>query len=139
MGLKINVSKTKIMNLNGQRIHTAANVNDIQIEWVTEFNYLGSQFTTKGTCEHDIKERIKKGRTRLRELGPVIKSNMLTLRSKKALIESCIFPIVYYGSENWRTNESLIRKLEALHNACTRTARNVDKKDHIRMDSISIR
>ena len=81
---------------------------------------------------------IKKERTRLRELGPVIKSNMLTLRSKKALIESCIFPIVYYGSENWRTNESLIRKLEVPHNACTRTARNVDKKDHIRMDSISI-
>ena len=42
MGLKINVSKTKIINLNGQRRHTAANVNDIQIEWVTEFNYLGS-------------------------------------------------------------------------------------------------
>ena len=110
----------------------------MKIDWVSEFNYLGSQFSTEGTCELDVREMIKKWRARLREIAPVVKSNLLPIQSKKAIIESCILPTVYCGSKNWRTYEALIKKLEALHNMCTRTALDIDKREKVRMETISI-
>mgnify|MGYP003530554694 FL=1 len=139
LGLKINIKKTKIMNLNGDsKIQTAGCEMMSGIEWVTEFCYLGSIISSYGTCEADIRERIRKGYGKLRTLMPILKCPKLTIRSKRKLIESCILPVVYYGCENWRTTDTLVKKLQSLHNHGTRLVLGIRKDQKIRMDTITI-
>ena len=138
MGLKINIGKTKILNLNGARYATAGNELSAGVEWVDEFCYLGSIIEKGGGSGADIKARIKKGTIKLRTIRPVLKNNKLSLRNKKNIITSCVFPVVYYSCENWRTNVEHAKKLKAFHNLCTRRTLGISKAERIRMDELSI-
>ena len=138
MGLKINIGKTKILNLNGAKYITARDELNAGIEWVDEFCYLGSIIESGGSSGTDIKARIQKGAAKLRTIRPVLKNNKLSLRNKKNIISSCVFPVVYYSCENWRTNEVHVKKLKAFHNLCTRRTLGISKAERIRMDEISI-
>jgi len=138
MGLKINIGKTKILNLNGARYITARDELNAGIEWVDEFCYLGSIIESRGGSGTDIKTRIKKGTIKLRTIRPVLKNNKLSLRNKRNIISSCVFPVVYYSCENWRTNVDHVKKLKAFHNLCTRRTLGISKAERIRMDELSI-
>ena len=85
-----------------------------------------------------MKERIKKGTQKIRDLRPVLKSSKLSMRNKKKVINACIFSVVYYGCESWRTADKNIKKLHALHNLCTRIVRKKHKIEKIRMDILDI-
>jgi len=105
---------------------------------VDEFCYLDSIIEKGGGSGADIKARIKKGTIKLRTIRPVLKNNKLSLRNKKNIITSCVFPVVYYSCENWRTNVEHAKKLKAFHNLCTRRTLGISKAERIRMDELSI-
>ena len=139
LGLKINIGKTKVLNLNGDtRILTAGHQLEAGIEWVSSFCYLGSTISSAGNLDAEVKERIKKGTQKIRDLRPVLKSSKLSMRNKKKVINACIFSVVYYGCESWRTADKNIKKLHALHNLCTRIVRKKHKIEKIRMDILDI-
>ena len=139
LGLKININKTKVMNLNGDtKVLTAGHQLETGIEWVSKFVYLGSTISSNGTAEDEIRERIQKGTKKIRDLKPVLRSSKLSLRNKKKIVSSCILPVVYYSCESWRTGNKTIKKLAAFHNLCTRTIMKVQKTERIQMDTIDI-
>ena len=139
-GLTISASKTKVMCLTDDSGTGISQVmcGDKVIEWVSEFCYLGSILTTCGSCSRDIGQRLRCGMSKLRELQPAIQSNRVPIALKRRLIESSIFPAVYYGSECWATPEKEVARLQAFHNTCTRTALGKTKLDRIRNTDMSI-
>ena len=59
VGLKLNIQKTKIMGIwshhfMGNRWET--------VETVSDFIFLGSQFTADGDCSHEIKRHFLEGK-----------------------------------------------------------------------------
>src|SRR6218665_949420 len=57
-GLKINVGKTKAMVTGKENIKEQIELEDIRIENVTEFTYLGSLLTYDNDCSKEIGSRI---------------------------------------------------------------------------------
>ena len=132
-GLTISATKTKVMCLTDE---SGSGISQVKcgekvIEWVKEFCYLGSILTTSGSCNRDISQRIRNGMRKLKELQPAIQSNRVPIVLKRKLIETSIFPVVYYGSECWATPEKDVARLQAFHNCCTRTALKKTKLDRI--------
>ena len=70
VGLKINVTKTKLMRIGTKR-GDGVLVAGGQIEEVHEFTYLGSIVSKKGGTDKDIQARIGRARQAFAMLRPI--------------------------------------------------------------------
>ena len=69
-GLKINVSKTKLMKI--WKSNENLQIYGTQVEEVDIFQYLGSQITKDGGAQMDVKSRIQKRQAKLLECSATI-------------------------------------------------------------------
>ena len=66
-----------------------------------DFIFLDSKITVDGVCSHKIKRCLLLGRKAMTNLGSVLKSRDITLRTKIHPVKTVVFPAVMYGCENW--------------------------------------
>ena len=92
-GLKLNIQKTKIM---ASSPITSWQIDELTMETVTEFIFLGSKITADGDCSHEIKRCLLLGRKAMTYLA-ILKSRDITLPTKVHLVKAMIFPVVVYG------------------------------------------
>ena len=78
-GLKLNTQKNKII---GSGPITSWQVEEENVEVVTDFLYLGSQITTDGNCSFEIKRLLLLGRKAMINLDSILKSRSITLLTK---------------------------------------------------------
>ena len=69
------------------------------MEMVTDFIFLGSKITADGDCSHEIKRCLLVGRDAVRNLGSILKSRDITLRTKVHLVKAMLFPGAMYEFE----------------------------------------
>ena len=98
VGLKLNIQKTKIM---GSGPITAQQIDGETMGTVADFIFLGSKITAGGDCSHEIKRRLRLGRTVMTNLDSRLKSRDITLPTKVRLVKAMVFPGVMYGCESW--------------------------------------
>ena len=77
------------------------------METVTDFIFLGSEFTVDGDCNHEITRCLFLGRKAMTNLESILKSRDTTLLTKVCIVEAMVFPVVLYGCESW-----IIKKTE---------------------------
>ena len=58
---------------------------------VTDFIFLGSKITADGDCSHEIRRRLLLGRKVMTNLGRILKSRDITLRTKVCLVKAIVF------------------------------------------------
>src|SRR5713101_1404388 len=97
-GLKLNISKTKIMT-NGKC--NSFEIDGNKIEIIENFIFLGSKINKYGTCEEDVRRRIMLGRTAMMDLSKIMKDRDITRRTKIRIIKAMVFPVATYGCESW--------------------------------------
>ena len=97
-GLKLNITKTKIM---ASSPITSWQIDGETMETVTKFIFLGSKITVDGDCSHEIKRLLLLGRKAMTNLDSTLKSRDITLPRKVQLIKAPIFPVVMYVCESW--------------------------------------
>ena len=119
VGLKINIRKTKIMRFN-TNITTPIHINDIQIEDVNEFVYLGCTVAKTGGTEEDINKRINKARHTFNMLHKVWNTSVLSRKTKIRMFNSCVKSVLLYGCETWKHTEKIRKKLQVFINKCLR-------------------
>ena len=56
--------------------------------------FLGSKITANGDCSHEIKRRLRLGRTVMTNLDSIFKSRGITLPIKVPLVKAMVFPVV---------------------------------------------
>ena len=93
-GLKLNIQKTKIM---ASGPITSWQIDELTMETVTEFIFLGSKITAYGDCSHEIKRLLLLGRKVMTILDSTLKSRDITLSTKVCLVKAMVFPVVMYG------------------------------------------
>ena len=87
-GLKLNIEKTKIM-VSGPI--TSWEIDEIRVETVSDFIFLGSKITADGDCSHEIKRRLLLGRKVMTNLDSIFKSRDITLSTKVHLVKPMVF------------------------------------------------
>ena len=105
---------------------------------VQQFTYLGSIVSADGSDERDVEVRIRKASNAFGALRKsVFGSNIVNSTIKGKVYETCILPILLYGSECWCLSEKLRKMLRKFHHQCVRAMCHVSRfrlwKDHITM------
>ena len=82
-GLKLNISKTKIMVSSPI---TSLQIDGETMETGTDFLFWGSKITADGDFSHEIKRHLLLGRKATTNLDSTIKSRDITLRTKVPIV-----------------------------------------------------
>ena len=109
-GLKLNIQKTKIMASDPI---TSWQIDGEKVEIVTEFLFLGSNFSVNGDCTHEIKSHFFLGRKALTNLGSVLKSRDVILQTKICPVKAIVFPVFMYGCESWTIKKAEHQRTDA--------------------------
>ena len=109
MGLKMNITKTKVMVVD----NTPINVNNVLIENVQGYVYLGQYYSLKEkNQDKEIQRRIMAGWAAYAKHGDIFKSN-LAICLKRQVYNSCVLPAMTYGAETWTLTKQAQNKLAA--------------------------
>jgi hypothetical protein len=100
-----------VINLVKQTQLDKLKVENMQIDQVRSFIYLGVTVNGNNTLEEEIRERIVKGNKAFCPNKTLLKSKLVSRKSKLKLCWSVIRPTVVYGCETWVLKESIIQEL----------------------------
>ena len=125
MGLKMNITKTKVMVVE----NTPINVNNVLIENVPGYVYLGQHYSLKEkNQDKEIQRRIMAGWAAYAKHRDIIKSN-LAICLKRQVYNSCVLPAMTYGAETWTLTKQAQNKLAAAQTIMERSMLNITYKD----------
>jgi hypothetical protein len=100
---------------------TVFTVNNVAVENVKEFKYLGRIVTHEDddmkAVDHNIK-RASVAWARLQKL--LCKGKMKNPRSATSIYKTVIQAVLLYGSETWKMSQAIIIKLNNFHRRCAR-------------------
>lgn len=124
-GLKMNISKTKVMIEQDTPIY----VNNTQIENVDYYIYLGQRYSLKDkNQDKEIQRRITAGWAAYANHRDIFKSN-LAICLKRQVFNACILPAMTYGAETWSLTAQARRKLAAAQMKMERSMLNITYRD----------
>ena len=126
-GLSMNMSKTKMMT----------NCNDVsfwidnqEIEIVNEFKYLGQIESFEDSEMKEINIRIKNSWKIFWSMKKFFKSDLPQFH-KKRLFDSCVAPVLTYGSQCWTMSKTTCERIEVEQHAMERTMLGLSLMDNI--------
>ena len=98
MGLKMNIAKIKVMVVD----NTPINVNNVLIENVQGYVYLGQHYSLKEkNQDKEIQQRIMAGWAAYDKHWDIFKSNLAICLKRQVYKQynSCVLPAITYGAE----------------------------------------
>ncbi len=109
MGLKMNIAKTKVMVVD----NTPINVNNVLIENVPGYVYLGQHYSLKEKNQvKKIQRRTMAGWAAYAKHRDIFKSN-LAICLNIQVYNSCMLPPMTYDAETWTLTKETQNKLAA--------------------------
>ena len=97
---------------------TSWKIDEETMKTVTDFIFLGSNITSDGDCNHEIKRRLLLGRKAMTNLDRILKSKDIPLRTKVHLVKVMVFPVVMYGCESWTIKKAGCQITDAYELLC---------------------
>lgn len=111
-GLLINENKTKYLKCSKLNNRTEnLNIDNMQIESVSNFKYLGTKVNGNNSLEEEIKERIVNGNKAYYANQKLFKSQLVSKQAKIRLYQTIIRPVVTYACETWVIKDAIKQKL----------------------------
>ena len=130
-GLKVHPGKTKVLKMNTS-VKGDIKINEVPIEEVTSFTYLGSIIDGSGGTISDVKARIGKARVAFQQLKSVWRSGNISTKTKLRIFNSNVKSVLLYGSETWNLTKQIVSKLQSFINGCLRKILKIHWPDTIR-------
>jgi len=104
IGLKVNADKIKYMVMyrdkNAVRSHDIK-IDNISIEGVKEFRYLGTTLKNQNSIQEEIKSSLNSGNACYYSMQNLLSSSLLPKNLKIKTHRTIILPVVLYGCETW--------------------------------------
>jgi hypothetical protein len=120
-GMEISTEKSKIM-VNGKTTsqHPPIKMNDVCLEEVNTFKYLGATLSSDGKSITEIKNRMALATAALSNLTTLWKSRKIKFKVKFKLYNSLVLSVLLYGCESWTLVAESERRLQAFEMKCFR-------------------
>ena len=124
-GLRMNISKTKVMLENDTPIY----INTTQIENVESYVYLGQRYSIRDkNQDKEIQRRITAGWTEFAKHRDIFKGNFGTCLKRQAF-KSCVLPAMIHGAETWALTIQAKNKLAAAQTKMERSMLNITYRE----------
>ena len=109
--------------------NTPINVNNVLIENVPGYVYLGQHYSLKEkNQDKEIQGRIMAGWAACAKHRDIFKSN-LAICLKRQVYNSCVLPAMTYGADTWTLTKQAQNKLAAAQTKMERSMLNITYKD----------
>ena len=132
IGLKVSTEKTKFMAINHDTGPFPLTVNQVQLEKVNRFTFLGCQLCTDGTSDAEIQQRIRKAQTVFASLRkPLWNRREISVQTKVRIYMALFRTILLYGCETWSLKLQHENILKVFEHTCLRRILRVQLRDHI--------
>jgi hypothetical protein len=95
-------------------------VGNIEIENVTEFEYLGSLLTWNNDCGKEIRKRIATALGAMAGFKNKRTSREISITAKLNIVRKCIFSVLLFACESWMLRKQDKHKLMAFEMKCYR-------------------
>ena len=129
-GLKINTAKTKAMIFEkGRHTHFDFYLNNVRLEVVTSFKYLGIHFFKNGNWNRTQKRLSQHAAFPLHNLFSLFRQIELTTSQKCKLFDMMVGSVLNYSAEVWGNNEA--KDIEVLHTKFCRWILQVKKSTNL--------
>jgi hypothetical protein len=114
-GLEINIQKTKTMVISKteKQHNVAVKINNVTLEQVKSYVYLGHTITEDGRCEVEIKKRIGMAKNTFNKMKHLLTSKQINNKLKMRIIKCYVFSTLLYASETWTMNKQLEGRITA--------------------------
>jgi len=134
VGMKIHKGKTKYMTT--QEDNNTVKIENVEIERVDNYKYLGQTFYTKYTHKKTIEERIRQGWSSFGRHREILQDKDIPINLKSKVFDQCILPTMTYGCQTWVITKENMRKLRTAQRAMERKMLGIKLKDKIRCTEI---
>ena len=126
-GMKINVSKTKFMVINGNiEDKNDLIIQDMCVKMCKYYVYLGSPFSSDGLTSSSIKINANLRMCQaLKFVSFCLKNNDVPFYVKKKVFHAAVMSSILYGCESWLNGN--IKPMEKLYNMCIKHLLGVRK------------
>src|SRR6185436_540883 len=130
-GMEINVKNTKVMVMNGSgRIKQHVQLNNVPLERVTGFKYLGSWITDEARSNDDIKARVRLAKAAFWQNKELMRRN-IRFKTKLKILNTYVFSVLNYGCESWTWNAAMCKKVAAFEMLCYRRILKINYFDGV--------
>lgn len=137
-GMQISAMKTKLMTNNPAGIKTDITVDNVKLDTVKNFKYLGAIVSDEGS-KPEILSRIAQTTAALSKLKPIWKDKNICLNSKIRLMRSLVMSIFLYACESWTLTADTERRISATEMRCFRKILGISYKDRITNEEVRSR
>ena len=131
-GMTVSITKTKFMVVGSgmsDEEKLPITVDGGQIEWVSEFPYLGSLIADSGRIDVEVEKRIASASKAFGALRQaVFKDAHLSVNTKRQVYKACVLSVLLYGSECWVPLRRHLRKLNTFHHRCVGTVLRISNQ-----------
>ena len=111
-------------------------INDMDIDDIQEFTYLGSKMTVYGNVEMEVKERFRKARHEFSLLRQTWKSHKISTKTNLRVFQTNNIYVLIYGVESWKTTKGIEHRLDAFQRKCLRQKLGIHWPDRIRNSTL---
>jgi hypothetical protein len=137
-GLKLNANKSEVlvMECEGNTQVTITDNNNIRLKQTDSFKYLGTELSKNSTSLDAVKQRVKAGWNKWREVTGIIFDKKIPRKLKCKIYKTVIRPVLMYGAECWtitKASEALLKRTEMRMLRCIL---QISLKDKIRNEEI---
>ena len=131
--LTVNVNKSKVMRVGKDREEIGLNVsmNDIRMEEVESYRYLGVDISADGRMVEEVSHRIGEARKVSGALQKLWKKRHIAQQAKIGMYEGIVEPSLMYGCEAWVLNVRERRKVESVESDSLRRICGVGRLDRV--------
>ena len=86
--------------------------DNLNVQWVEKFCYLGDVLRSDGGAESAVIQRGRSGWKKFREIEPLLTARGISFRLRGRLYEACVRTAMVYGSETWEMKKDLEEMME---------------------------
>ena len=112
---------------------------DVMLECVCEFAYLGNMWNDTGEVEQAVAARMRAAWIKFRELGGILCMRGASLRMKGFVCKACVRSMLTYGTETWAMKAGVFQWLRATERRMLRMICRMTLKDMVESTVIASR
>lgn len=110
--------------------------NGVELERVHTFTYLGDTMQCNGGAEASVRARIQAVWLKWKTVGGLLVQKNIPLKARAKVYQSCIRPVLLYGSETWPMNKTMESTLHRTEMKLLRWMLHVQLSNKIRSEDI---
>ena len=129
----------KVCRAGGRKAADEFHFEDVKLECVYEFAYLGDMLNDTGGVEQAVAARVRAAWMKFRELGGILCTRGASLRMKGVVYKACVRSVLTYGAETWAMKAGVFQRLRATERRMLRMICGVTLKDMVESTVIASR